>query len=365
MDKNQRINQIEKLVDAIFLLSAYAHVRPLFKEVGLEVDGGLILFVSDCTRSEDVIKAFEICGCVKGRIYRNRVPSYPNYKLVLLENQPFYRRDVINEFLACKDFFPMLVLCGIMPEDMRWQRNIICLEHVVGDGMAYAEERGELFREFAEYSHGNADDLLETLKKFKASNTFKRINEKSALYTVLYSTAILYYYYRLSFVKNIEIKGAFFDYMESCISKLCESMETCDWDMEISSIVNHVIFKYFDESNNFLFGRLNSVEGKLLLAVRKESAILYDDEFYYVPEKLFREATKPLHPIISYTSIKRVMYQEGVLVCNDVFHNYTVKKILINAYGEAMRLRFLKLRRGIIDGEDGLSIVERRNITCT
>lgn len=365
MEKNHSTFEIEEAVDAIFLLSAYAHVRPLFKEVGLSIYEGLIILITDLSRKEGIIKAFEQCGCVNSRIYRNKIPSFPNYKLVMIENQSFYRADIIEEFLACAGYFPMLIICGVIPENVKGHKNIICLEHEIDNGIEYAEERGDLFKSFAAYSHENADDLVDVLKKFKGSGNFKKINEKPALYQALYGTSILYYYYRTSFVKNIEPSSHFFDRMESCIRRLCESSEIYDRDTGISSTITNLLLKYFDTRNDFLFGKLDRVEGKLLSAVRKERAILYDEDFYYAPEKLLREATKSLQPILSYTAIKRELYQDGVLVCNDVLHSYTVKKILVNAYGEVMRFRFLKLKRSRIDSEDGLSILERSVKICT
>lgn len=92
---------------------------------------------------------------------------------------------------------------------------------------------------------------------------------------------------------------------------------------------------------------------------------MFDEEFYYIPEKILRKACESFRDSVSILSVKRALFDSGFLCCNDAKEgNYTVKKLLTNAYGCSFRPRFLKIKKEFFISGGSLGLEERRK-KCT
>jgi len=69
--------------------------------------------------------------------------------------------------------------------------------------------------------------------------------------------------------------------------------------------------------------------------------LFYDQEFFYIPDLIFDEITKPMQDMQSGVLIKQALKDEGMLVC-DHGTSYTRKIVTWNVYGEMVRIRVLK-----------------------
>ena len=73
-----------------------------------------------------------------------------------------------------------------------------------------------------------------------------------------------------------------------------------------------------------------------------------------------REACKPILQAVSFLRLKEALLESGCLTCNRTdIQNYTVKKLLWTCRGEAIRPRFLKMDRLMLDDTDQLTLEER------
>lgn len=70
---------------------------------------------------------------------------------------------------------------------------------------------------------------------------------------------------------------------------------------------------------------------------------LYDREYFYMPDNIFDEITRPMRNMQSGVVIKQVLKDEGILVC-DQSTAYTSKVMTWNVYGMMNRVRALKFR---------------------
>lgn len=68
-----------------------------------------------------------------------------------------------------------------------------------------------------------------------------------------------------------------------------------------------------------------------------------------------------LTTVLSHIQIKKILRDEGILVCNQTGNtNFTVKKVLVNKNGQSFRERFIKLKKEFFVSRDGLYLEERK-----
>lgn len=356
MGENQNTNEIIQYVDCEFLLSAYAHDRVIMEDAGFGINGGVVLFISNPNKVEAVIHNLEQCGGIRGQIHGSKIPSAFNYNMVLITYQPHYKRETILEFLACMDYMPVFVVCGMMPEWLHDYPNILLLEEE--DIADYMNKRVEYLNSFFEFSHSHAADIINIVYSIKDAKQFRDISDETALYKSLYCTGVIYNYYIYMKCKGLQVPLDYYDDLDSTIR---DALEFDDIDMETVSAVYKALCRYLDTETDILLGSMDKIEGELIGAVAERRAILYDEKYYYLPENLFNDAMEEgLDFIISQHLLKSILYQEGVLICNSTRGNYTIKKTLTNIYDEQLRARFLKFSREKLEEGQQLSLVERR-----
>ena len=357
MGENQTTNEIIQYVDREFLLSAYAHNRVIMEDAGFGINGGVVLFIPNPNKVEAVIHDFEQCGGVRGQIRGSKIPSASNYTLLLITCQPHYKPDLILEFLTRTDYTPVFVVCGMMPEWLNEYPNILLLE-VEEIDTDYVNKRVECLNDFFEFSHSHARDLIKIMNSIRDSEQFRDISDEISLYKSLYCIGVIYNYYIHMKYKGLQVPSDYYDCLDSTIR---DALEFDDIDMETISSVYKALCRYLDTETDILIGSTDKIEGDLIEAVAEKRAILYDEKYYYLTENLFNDAVEEeLDFGISQRLLKLILYQEGVLICNNTRSNYSIKKLLTSAYGESLRMRFLKFSREKLEEGQQLSLVERR-----
>lgn len=85
--------------------------------------------------------------------------------------------------------------------------------------------------------------------------------------------------------------------------------------------------------------------------------LLFDQNFIYVTEGLFRDIVRPLRDMLSEPLIKETLKKEGVLCCNNE-KTYTVKVWTCNVYGATARIRMLKFRGELLNRMGDISLLD-------
>lgn len=364
MEKSEKIDEVIETVDDIFLLVVLAYVRVLLGEVGLGLISGAVLFVSNPLMVETVICLLESCGAVRSQLHGNKIPWYPNHKLVMILYQQFYTIDVITKFLTCTDYFPVIVVGGVLPKKLRVSKNILTSEELDLD-FRRLERRKQLFEQFTAFVNESVEDVLECFRGFRTSPRFENVLYQSRLQKALTAVALVFDYWIYSKWHFLDEKSHFFERIEQYIVKMCTAMNNNYEGLDIVESVKKCLICYLDSHSEIIVGSVNCIEGELLNAVNMKQAILYDASYYYIPDNILRAATEHIHEVISYPSIKAELHYEEVLICGATNENYTSKKMVVNAYGQIIRQRYLKLRKEAIDTGCQLNLTERRKDECT
>lgn len=154
------------------------------------------------------------------------------------------------------------------------------------------------------------------------------------------------------------------DLLRNAIKVAIAKSEKYAMDIEILDAVRRVMNEFLVTHTEIAIGYVEEVENELSIAVSNENAVLFDEEWIYIPNEIAKMACQSLQSIISFSCIKEEMRKQGVLYCNATRNtNYTVKKVIVNAYGVSMRLHFLKIKKVYFENDD-LSFWERRS-SCT
>ncbi len=134
---------------------------------------------------------------------------------------------------------------------------------------------------------------------------------------------------------------------------------------EIGETVGTLLMNYVNEQSDIIVGDADNVDAKLAEALQKKKAILGKGNFYYVPEEILRSACKPIENVISFLKVKRSLYDEGHLVCNNVCGgNYTTKLLITNVYGYTCRPRFVKLTKDLVESATSMGFNRREDSQC-
>lgn len=354
MEQNQNTLQIMQYPDYIFLLSAYSHIRVLMEDTGAGINGGIVLYIPNSNTVESVIHDLKQCGGIISKIRGSQLPSAFNYRAALVRCQGNHKPESVFEFLASGEYLPVYLVSGILPRWLSDYANIILVDDELDTD---SELRLDSLKGFMEFSHSHANFIIESLNSIKSADKYK-IFEESKLYQAFYCVGILYNHYLHIAGKALQLPSNYFDELDNTIR---DAIEFDDFDLEAVSAVYKALLRYLDAKTDILIGDINNIQGKLINAVVDENAILYDGGFYYMPDALFCQAMEEeLEVDVSCRLLKLILFQEKVLVCNNTRGNYSIKKLIISAYGETMRMRFLKFSREKLEEGEQLSLVERR-----
>ena len=91
------------------------------------------------------------------------------------------------------------------------------------------------------------------------------------------------------------------------------------------------------EHVDVVVSNVDNVSGHAYEAMKVDKAILYDEEFYYFPERLIKEIAQPLMETMAIGELKKMLKDQGIIVCNG--QGYTIKKRFTTMSGYCGRMR--------------------------
>lgn len=105
----------------------------------------------------------------------------------------------------------------------------------------------------------------------------------------------------------------------------------------------------FDESIPQISKLVPESESWKLSAQEARNCVLYDDDYYYVPDELFSEICKPLEEICTANQVKEGLRRQGILCTQGRGRIYkTIKKTIGDS---KTQMRFVWLRRHLLEVE--------------
>ena len=372
MGKNLTAYEVEhdRNIFIFLVLSLLAHIRVLiFDELDIRFNGIILYSMSHqvITRMQHVFE--RLSGFVE-KLRGSKIPEAENFRLIYVLHSKRYQEETIEDFLTTDQYLPVLGVSGIIPKELRQFGEVFCIDSVNEAEVDLGEVR-DICDQIIGYIHQNPEYIISCMKEVYTHANLS-YDRDEMLKCALLATAIAYNHccIALGFTSyDIEHYQRIIDSLcKTVCSEDCEN-EDSDVELEIESVVRVCLERHVEKNQQLLMGDVDCVDKDLWEAVRNEQAILYSDDFYYIPNMVLEEATQHLHrgnPELSFLKIKRLMYEIGVLLCNDVHHNYTIKKDVLNPYtGKKERGRFLKVQRSALDAPGRLTLEERGGFRCT
>ncbi len=345
------------LPQQVSLLILAAHFQFLLKDAGLGIRRGIILQAED---SETLGKAIDLAEQLGAEVITRQnqmLRPYPNDRAVLIPFLRVHREEKLEEFLARRDVIPVVAVGGVLPGFLRGSGEIVRVADAkVDDGH---EEEVEEHWHFLGYAHEHPNLIYDWFRQFRTSLRYGDLSEMSRIRISLEAAA----YASCGFFRKAhgekEAKHRMLRLRE-CAAWMCQAADNGEDEMDVIRDVQRCLFRFLDEHGEVKVAALTQAGNMFRNAADAENAVLYDSHYYFIPERLMREACKPILQAVSFLRLKEALLESGCLTCNRTdIQNYTVKKLLWTCRGEAIRPRFLKMDRLMLDDTDQLTLEER------
>ncbi len=318
---------------------------------GMKLDKGIVLVADDNETAlllEDML--IDRFGAVRVEFGRGR-KRYPlNYQCGVRTYDVHDKEEKILELLRETSFLPIVIVGGIVPEFLF--------------GRAY------LFRCSAseQESHAAAVAYIKYTKIIKSNAAFvqnqilKRLDMKSEQIEDRYAriqncievTNDLWRYVNsVNKMDEIEIRAEYDSYAENmleAIKNMGEFEECCG----VCDSVRRCVMEFVTQRKCSI-SRIEQVEKY------SSNCILYDEDFYYIPERLLKSMCERILHTVSFLQLKKEMYSDGMIECRKTEHGNFTEKKMISSIGE--RKRFIKIARTYLLDDTGMGLEKSLRIT--
>lgn len=346
-------------MDALLILALVAELHAMAQRKVMSAEGGIILFVEEDWKADEIARFLMTKADAKVvRQIRKETDKLPNYLLVIHKYKRNDNEERIDLFLDNPKSVPVLLICGIIPSYLRGRHCILKISNTTFRDNDKNYFRNEL-EHVREYVRKNPDRIWKLLERFETSKKFQDCIQESSLRLAMELSLYIYEEFYREFHTEEETIERFDEVSNKMESWFSESLELED-DYDILDTVSELIIKYVS-THEIQVCSVRKVEGKINSLMKERKVILYDADFYYIPDEILKSACNPVLEAASYLGIKERMREDDVLICNRTAGtNYTTKKAIVNAYGEPVRERFLKIRRQFLVNTGDLLLEEMR-----
>lgn len=354
MEKSGEIKQVMSKEGQleILLLATAAEIFPLLEAEGLGLSKGVVMHIEnrqECERFVYLLKNLHIAVrttiCCKKK---------ENCYLRVYECGKYDKGEKLHSFLVTDDDIPIILTHGLVPEKLQDSENIIFLRRINLEGI---DDLNYLLEDCKRFVHQNPNLIQRELKFFKKSKFFEGQMERNPLRVFLEtSVRVLCLYLRElgEYEAMIEI---IYKYLQNILDNNEKMMDNLLEEYEIEDLIRKSFLQFFSKHEEIILGNVDEVEKELWEAVKKENAVLYDRQWFYIPEKLLKASCEEFLDSISFLQIKHDLRERKILMCNETGNmNYTIKKMFTNSFGYSCRVRFLKMRRDFFEKSNSLGI---------
>lgn len=345
------------------LMKVSAEIFPLLKDANLTPSQGVIYFCESGKAMERVLHELQKMGAVLCK-QKKQFPDAENclnFKHYLHPMQPKDDREIIMDFLELGEALTAVITCGLLPEYLDIGEHVFIIEDAQTVGFP-TEDAYEAVKEFADFVHKHPGWLVDELNQFKTSKLYQQLEERASLWTLICAaaTCFLAFYRRSHSEEEYDLARKQINATVQYFRQLQLENENLD---DLCAMVRKAVEGFIDNDERIEIGCAAEVSEEMQEALEENRCILFNRDFYYIPEELLRTACSERLQNVSMLKIKAELYAEGVIQINDsVTKTYTVKKQFLNSHGKQMRMRFLKFRRNFFETVDSLSLEERRKI---
>lgn len=352
--------------EILSLLFLSAQVYPLMQSLGLTPEQGVLVCTENLQIQRTLVNDLKKLGAKQVKIRAFKKESKRNYILYFSLIQRCDRESDVLEFLdeamAMKMMLVPIYLQDYLIEQYAGTYLVFSEEQMISDGKQQIyDQMGEVIP----YIHQNSSLVYRELRLFsEENNNCMDCCVGGKLWFMLKAAVLVWtaYFRETHTEKETLYERRRLNELVDYFAELPERFSSFD---EIGETVGTLLLNYVNEQSDVIVGDADYVDSKLADAIQRKQGILEQGNFYYVPEEVLRAACKPIENVISFLKVKRSLYDEGHLVCNNVCGgNYTTKLLVTNVYGYTCRPRFIKLRKEIVESATSIGFKRREDSQC-
>jgi len=176
--------------------------------------------------------------------------------------------------------------------------------------------------------------VVSYVKQYQIVHNFIKKMEEENLVKKLLKCAVYFLYPQMTQIYN-DSEKVLEEYLNTC-EQLVQIDEDARDNSGMAEAFISLLYKWI-ESNNYTWAFPTS----RICGQGPHGNFLFDQDFFYIPDHIFDDITKPMQDMLSGVLIKQTLKDEGILVC-DNGNSYTRKIVTWNVYGEMVRIRVLK-----------------------
>lgn len=334
-------------------------LRFVFRKQGYELDEGFVLVADNEVQARQIIVKYtqNAKNGIPVSTWKKRKKYPENYECGLLGLGKNHTEGEILEYLAEKDFFPVVVCGGFLPEYLRSTHYVFRMGASDLTVAGSSEFSADMIK-FQDFIVNHIPEVCKCITELDSSlavESYDGEDELKDIFTIFVGIANIYALYLRQSNSEREVKEFAEDYIAELNLRL-KQMEEFSTGNEIPAMLTDLIWTYLEGHNEVKVIAEKHLGGKNWMAVQNQEAILYDRKFYYFPPRLFVQICSPLLQNMSEPELKQRLKSEGLLYCNSA--DYTVKKSIVNVYGKKERIRFLWLKKEELFSEDNNLLLE-------
>ena len=321
-------------------------LRFVFRKQGYELDEGLVLVADNEVQARQVIAKYtqNVQNGCSVAAWKKRKKYPENYECGMLCLSKNHTEEEIEDYLSEKDFLPIVVCGGFLPEYLRATHYTFRMGATDLAAIGSSEFSDDMIK-FQDFVISHIPEVCKCISELDSSlavESYDGEEELKTIYTILVGTGYVYALYLRQSSSERQVKEFVEDYISELYLRLKQIGDFATGN-EIPEMLTDLVWNYLEEHQTVKVVNENSLDGTNWRALQNQTAILYDHKFYFFPPELFMQICTPLLQTMSEPELKRKLKTEGILHCNSA--DYTVKKNLVNVFGVRERVRFLWIRK--------------------
>lgn len=345
-----------KMSWATLTIYGSSFLRFLLRDFGYALDDGLVLVADNESQSRRFMKKY--CEATSGNgcqmltwNSRSKVPN--NYSAIFMLLKRTHKEEAVDEFLAQDGFLPVLVAGGVLPDYLRVDRYILRLtkeDMEAVNGAEFAEE----IKKFRNFLTQKVTDVCKILARVKRSLPVEDYNgEKLDFFMTCLAISMVYAEYMREAKPESKIVDFLSDFEIETRERIRQMSEFASGE-ELAERLAGLVWGYFEENPEVVLVDREAVDGTAYQALKADSAVLFDEAYYYFPVNLLTRICEPLLQTCSMPQLKRQLRDESIIHCNSA--DYTVKKEVILVYGVKETQRFIWVYKDQLLSPDNLRL---------
>lgn len=233
---------------------------------------------------------------------------------------------------------PIVCYSCIVPDAHRNDCFVVNIEDEVLKGISFSEEN---LSRIIDFSVENLEIFRWEISRYMEASSC----QENSLKKVLLASAVIWKVF-LTEMDGVTKAEAEFKEMVAAIEEYMKRDED-EKEMDgLESVFISLFLAKTQDENVQVYDR-NAVDLEYFQSVKY---VIFDELFYYIEERYFKNICEPLCRSVGIGAIKKYLCEEEILVPNNTIDGgYTVKVPLCFPYGNIERKRLLRLRRERID----------------